>query len=133
MTNQNTNFHKTLIRILRSELYIPGYCENPDADEPIWNIRIFEEEGSPSIYAFSSMAKMKFFFYKRSALVSLKYMKIRSPDHYEAISGMEKYLVLNPGTSSSQRLSSDELLEIMKQERNLITPPIPSPIVQQSP
>ena len=104
-----TVFDRSLmVSLFCKDLYMPGYFDDPDADRPLLNIRLFDEAGVSVIYAFSSLFAMKSFFHGGD-LETLKYMRIRSPTHFEAACELGLDLVLNPGGEEAMRFPCSHL------------------------
>jgi hypothetical protein len=99
-------------RLHRLDLFIPGFCTNPEADVPDLNIRIFKRKGKPTAFGFTSLRNMQVYFSK-TQLESLKYMRIIAPDHIEMICGIGHDLVLDPATRGEQFVRLAELREIL--------------------
>jgi hypothetical protein len=100
--HQGANMKKLKTKIepispTQKNLFVPGYCGNPDDDEPLLNIRVFEENGLKVIYGFSSMETMNAFFLT-SRLRRMKYMEIRPPEHLESARKLGLDLIIDPGT-----------------------------------
>ena len=95
--------------LLRGDLYVPGYCDNPDDEVPLLNVRIFDDVNKiPVICVFSTFSTLEKFFI-RSGIESLKYMRLKSPFHFESAIQSDRDLIIDFGTSSEFRLSATEL------------------------
>ena len=99
-----------ILQLLERDLFVPGFCNNSDDNEPILNIRLFEEKDGSAVHAFSSIETMRFFF-DRSGFKTLRYMRIRSPSHYEAAIQLGRGLVIDSGAYSEIRISHAQLIK----------------------